>query len=63
MASRRRMNVALTRAKKALYIVGHLDSLKVRSSMGIYIVQISNELIIHVLSVSPLTGNRPIHKY
>ncbi|KAK3098590.1 hypothetical protein FSP39_021052 [Pinctada imbricata] len=28
MANRRRMNVALTRAKIALYIVGHLDSLK-----------------------------------
>ena len=34
MADKRRMNVALTRAKYALYIIAHLESLRV----GLFVV-------------------------
>ena len=39
LSNRQRMNVALTRCKRALYILGHLDSLTV-SSVTIHICQL-----------------------
>lgn len=39
MADKKRMNVALTRAKSALYIVAHMDSLKVRHTSFLTILK------------------------
>lgn len=46
MADKKRMNVALTRAKSALYIVAHMDSLKVRHTSFLTILKWNGQLFL-----------------